>query len=143
MEIADLIRQERGSDTVAGILSCDSAESTTTVAAKFGLADSSDCYREIDAAEATKVLESVLHKDMAYDLEIMPLQLAEELSAQFIAEFSEINARFFTNGFWGRLPRYSSGVGPGWNPVTSATFDAGVIVVADQKVGCVWCLDED
>lgn len=141
MDVTARIKQERGMDTIAGIVPCGAA-SATEVAVQFGLSGSSECYQEIDALEAALVLENVLHRDMAYGVEIMPLAMAKQLAAKFIDAFSGTSACFFTNGGWGR-PQVTPGVGPGWSPATAATFDTGVIVVSGQQVGCVWCLDED
>jgi len=55
-------------------------------------------------------------------------------------------ARFFTNGTFHEESReLGSNVtqGPGWNPVTEATFDTGVIVVAKRSAACLWVEDED
>lgn len=140
MDITERIKQERGQDTIAGILPGAASASVTDVARSFGLLDSSECYEEIDAVEAAKVIENVLHRDMAYKTEIMPFSLARELSGEFVAAFAGSDARFFTNGEWGRS---TGALGVGWTPVTSATFDTGVLVVSDQTFGCVWCMDED
>lgn len=142
MDVTERIKQERGKDTIAGILPGAASASVTDVASSFGLLDSPECYEEIDAVEAARVLENVLHRDMAYKAEIMPMSLARELSGEFVAVFADSDARFFTNGEWGR-PMGALGIGPSWAPVTSATFDTGVLVVSDQRVGCVWCMDED
>lgn len=142
LHITERIKQQRGQDTIAGILPGAASATVTHVASIFGLMESPECYEEIDAVEATKVIENVLHRDMAYETEIMPISLARELSGEFVAMFAGTDARFFTNGEWGR-PREAPGVGPSWAPVTSATFDTGVLVVSDQTFGCVWCMDED
>lgn len=140
MDITERIKQKRGQDTIAGILPGAASATVADVASSFGLLDSPEHYEEIDAVEAAKVIENVLHRDMAYKNEIMPISLARELSGEFFAMFAGTDARFFTNGEWGR----SLGAhGIGWTPVTSATFDTGVLVVSDQTVGCVWCMDED
>lgn len=34
-------------------------------------------------------------------------------------------------------------VGAGWNPVTEATFDTGVIAIGHDRSLCVWVEDED
>lgn len=140
MDITERIKKERGQDTIAGILPGAASPSVADVARSFGLLDSPECYQEIDAVEAARVLENVLHRDMAYKIEIMPISHARELSEEFIAAFTGSDARFFTNGEWGRS---TGALGVGWTPVTSATFDTGVLVVSDQRVGCVWCMDED
>ncbi|MEG0192273.1 hypothetical protein [Stenotrophomonas sp. YIM B13575] len=140
MDIAERIKQERGQDTIAGILPGAASATVTDVASSFGLLDSPECYEEIDAVEAAKVIENVLYRDMAYNTQIMPFSLDRELSGEFVAAFAGSDARFFTNGEWGRS---MGALGVGWTPVTSATFDTGVLVVSDQAVGCVWCMDED
>lgn len=140
MDITERIKQERGKDTIAGILPGAVSASVADVARSFGLLDSPECYEEIDAVEAAGVIENVLHWDMAYKTEIMSISLARELSGEFLAAFAGADARFFTNGEWGRS---TGALGVGWTPVTSATFDTGVLVVSDQMAGCVWCMDED
>ncbi len=51
------------------------------LAAEFGLAPEPASYREIDAATARRVLELILHRDMAYHSEIMPAGRAAELAS--------------------------------------------------------------
>lgn len=72
MDITERIKQERGQDTIAGILHGAASATVTDVASSFGLLDSPECYEEIDAVEVAKVIENVLHRDMAYNTEIMP-----------------------------------------------------------------------
>uniref|UniRef100_UPI0033414574 hypothetical protein n=1 Tax=Castellaniella defragrans TaxID=75697 RepID=UPI0033414574 len=135
------IKQERDRGTIAGFLPCV-LTSVTEAASKFGLTDASECYKEIDDVEAVMVLTRVLHNGLAYTSdEIMPLAEARNLAASFIAEFSNVPARFFTNGNWGS-PRAAE-AGRSWHPATSSTFDAGVVVLSDHGIGCVWCMDED
>ena len=55
MDITERIKQERGQDTIAGILPGAASASVTEVARSFGLLDSPECYEEINAVEAAKV----------------------------------------------------------------------------------------
>lgn len=92
-------------------------------------------YREIDRSSAHNILTSVLHTDLAYGVESMPLVRATELACQFIELFEE--ARYYTNGL---IPRQAP---CGWNPATQATFDTGVLVIGRVSSGCLWVEDED
>lgn len=139
--VAARIRQARGADTIAGVLPLAGA-SVVDVAACFGLSSDAACYHEIDTDEAAAVLEALLHRDLAYGVELMPATTARQLAADFIALFAGTPVRWFTNGSWGRPP-VAPGVGPEWSPATDATFDAGVIALATTAAGCVWCMDED
>ena len=112
------------------------------VAAEFGLSSAANVYEEILREEATAVLTAVLHKDMAYNCEIMLLEQANALAADVISLFEANGARFFTNGGYGR-PRLNPNVGPGWMAATEATFDTGVLVLAPSSCACLWFMDED
>ncbi len=65
---------------------------------------------------------------------------------EFLAEFG-LEASFFTNGNWEegwkRAEDGRSAVGPSWDPVTSATFDGGVIALDQERSGILWLGDED
>lgn len=111
-------------------------------AAKCGLSAKPGIYREISRAEALAVIQSVLHRDMAYQAEIMPRTDAEVLAESLLAEYRAGPARYFTNGDFGRSPAHPN-VCPGWNPATRSTFDTGVLVLARNKSMCLWVQDED
>jgi hypothetical protein len=119
--------------------------SASELAREFGLDDEPSFYKEIDEAAARDLIRSVLHRDMAYNAEVMHEARAAELADQFLAQFGP-GTRYFSNGSW-HLPRVVlvNGVvcGPSWDPVTPATFDTGVLAIGQERSGCFWVEDED
>ena len=97
------------------------------LAREFGLRDDPVAYREIDESAARESVKRLLHRDQAYDAEMMPEPEAARLTEAFFAQFGS-GARFFTNN---------------WCPATDATFDEGVLVLGAQRCGCFWVEDED
>lgn len=88
--------------------------------------------REIDAAAAEALLVSVLHRDLAYGLEMMPLDEARAMASEFVAAATP-GTRFFTN---------TAGDGS-WTPLTDATFDCAIIRVGEHEVVQAWVECED
>jgi hypothetical protein len=111
-------------------------------AAQCGLFADRGIYHEISRDEALAVLQAILHRDMAYQAEVMPHADAEELAKSVLAVYMASSDRYFTNGDFGKL-RPNPNVGPGWNPATHSTFDTGVLVLASNKSMCFWVQDED
>jgi hypothetical protein len=115
------------------------------VAREFGLREGDLCYKEIDADDARRLICTILRQDLAYNSEQMPLARAEELTEQFLAQFSS-DSRYFTNGTW-HLPATVRPdgivIGASWDSVTDATFDTGVLVIGPERSGRVWVEDED
>jgi len=110
------------------------------LAAEFGLAPIDGIYDEISAEEAVSVLETVIHKDMAYSVEIVSREEALKLADDFVSSFKSDEARFFTNGDLGRRNALGS---MSWSPATNATFDTGVLVLGKASCACMWFKDED
>jgi hypothetical protein len=106
------------------------------VMAKFGLRADASLLVEFDAETARAILGTLLWKDMAYGTECMPRAQAEQLAREVLAAHSEANSRYYSNGDWSRSE--------GWNPLTEATFDAGLIVSrGNGEYFCIWFEDED
>jgi hypothetical protein len=115
------------------------------LAGEFGLNDEPSFYEEIDKVAARQLILRVLHRDMAYNAEVMTEPRAAELADQFLAQFGP-DTRYFTNGSWHLPPVIRpDGVvcGPSWDPVTAATFDTGVLAIGSAQSGCLWVEDED
>ncbi len=100
---------------------------------KVGCKPIGESWQMIPLREASEVLSTILWRDMAYDNPIMEKAQAEQLTTRFLALFPD-RPRFFTN----RDRRYKS-----WMPATDATFDMGVIALTTNRVGMLWCEDED
>ena len=112
--------------------------SAGAAASDFGLSGKAAIYREIQADVAVSVIANVLHRDMAYDQQIMPAARALGLAKEFVGCFPRDATRFFTNGTFGRKQE-----APSWSPATDATFDTGVIVLSSGMTACLWFQDED
>ena len=80
----------------------------------------------------------MLHVDVAYNMPLMTIELAEGLARRFLVCCGE-GADFVTNG---SLARTSKG-GGAWSPLTDATFDAGIVGISSSRVGLLWVEDED
>ena len=97
---------------------------------------------EIRRDEAVRVLVCWLHRDAAYQTELMPEQYALELAVSFIDEYSDDTSRFFTNGRWHDSTRPQS-----WQPLTESVFDGGLLIESgrgnDTQHTCLWFEDED
>jgi hypothetical protein len=119
-----------------GVVRCGvsslTAPTVSELAREFGLRASESCYREIDEAAARASVLRLLHRDLAYDAEVMPLGWAGQLTDRFFAQFGEgstsFSNKFFTNN---------------WCPVTDATFDEGILILGPDSCGCLWVEDED
>ena len=122
------------------------AEPTVTdLAREFRLRDDATIYKEIDATAASRLIQTILQKDMAYGCRIMSTELSAELAAAFMQQFGS-GARYFTNGTY-HVQRVQLSptvwTGPSWDPATEATFDTGVLVIGQAGSGCLWIEDED
>lgn len=97
---------------------------------------------EIGRDDAVRVLVCWLHRDAAYQTELMPFQRAQSLAASFVREYSDETSRFFTNGRWDDSTRPQS-----WQPFTESVFDGGLLIESgrgnDTQHTCLWFEDED
>lgn len=106
---------------------------------RFGLATDYQ-LRQIERHRAIDVLTTLLHRDMAYGLELMPATDAQRFAVWLLERFPAEGSAFYTNGDW---RRDSHGGSPGWTPLTASTFDGGVIATSGGLAACVWFEDED
>ena len=92
-------------------------------------------WREVDRDRAAEVLTHVLHREMSYQVEVMPLNRANSLAQALIAHCGG-RARFATNTE--DMPGRSV-----WFPATDATFDCGLLIIGDHARAVYWVEDED
>jgi hypothetical protein len=126
-------------------LSSQPAPTLMELAREFGLREEQACYQEIDESAARRLIHLVLHRDLAYNAEIMPEARAAELADGFLGGFGA-GTRYFSNGTWHLPPVARSDrvvQGASWEPVTAATFDTGVLAIGPERSGCLWVEDED
>ncbi|MEP7096386.1 MAG: hypothetical protein ABI748_01880, partial [Dokdonella sp.] len=104
-----------------------------------------DGWLEISAYDARIVAAAVLQRDLAHDAEIMSRAEATELAEAFLDLAPEPHV-YFTNGSWADLfdeENKSSSDSVSFDPISNATFDAGVICVGDGVTAILWVEDED
>jgi hypothetical protein len=133
---AEIVQRRKGSKVRCGILSVASP-AVADIARAFDLSPIADCYGEVSAEKARAILVRILHRDLAYDSIIVPLDEAEELAAGFLLAASSPACGYFSNGDFSRTPPLA------WNPATEATFDTGILVVGAKQSACLWVEDED
>lgn len=102
---------------------------------------------QIDKAKAQSILALLLYKDMAYESEIMPIDRADYLVERFCDLFTN-KASYFSNSTRNKNDYFNTGKAfelglNSWNPLTEATFDSGIIVCDDERIGVAWFEDED
>ena len=115
------------------------------LAREFGLSDQQWRYKEIGEDDGRKLVHTLLHRDLAYNAELMSAAQAEELGNRFLGQFGP-GTRYFTNGTWHTLSTIRSdgaAAVTSWDPVTSATFDMGILAIGPERSGCMWVEDED
>ncbi|HZZ81118.1 MAG TPA: hypothetical protein VFE62_21630 [Gemmataceae bacterium] len=139
MNVVDEILARRNCGSVHCGISSKAHPALADLAREFGLADDPALYRQIDSAAARRLLERILHQDLAYDSEVMPIDEASDLAGRFMAYFETVDTLYYTNGTFHELQRN----GTSWNPVTEATFDTGVLAISAERAGCLWVEDED
>jgi hypothetical protein len=117
---------------------------TTTISLEYF----KDHIKEIENRElAEGILASLLHKDIAYSVEIMTLEKAIILTKKFFSLFSS-HAIYFSNSTWNEnehaIPAKSFELGlSSWAPLTELTFDSGIIICDDNRVGIAWFSNDD
>ncbi len=102
-------------------------------------------WREVDLAQARRILKHVLRRDLAYGSERIPEAEAERLVTAFLGAVGN-DLSGYTNGTWGLPPEQLSGgvtTSASWSPITDSTFDGGVVCVGSERLGIIWVQDED
>lgn len=93
---------------------------------------------EVERQRALEFLTEILHKDLAYKVEVMPEARARWLAEEFLRSFGWHGSRFATNS------ADSPSTFPfAWTPATEFTFDAGVVVLGSAASGLSWVADQD
>lgn len=146
--IAQILERRESVRTTCATVPTVSTESphqtADRVAALHGLRPLGEGWLEISGQDALVIVTAVLHRDLAYGTEVMPLAQAQELATEFLDLAPEPHM-YFSNGNWaeafavGELTASSVG----FDPISDSTFDAGVICVGDGMASIVWVEDED
>jgi hypothetical protein len=110
--------------------------------ATFGFKGLGDAWIEVSSQAATKLVREILLKDLAYRVAMMSEDEAALLAKRFFALFDG-SVRCFTNGNLVVQDADPTEVPGSWNPITEATFDAGVVCLGSCRIGILWVEDED
>lgn len=106
----------------------------------FGLTGKAENLLVISPEQAVTALTALLHKDMAYNSELMTEAEAAALAQELIRHFATPDAVIYSSGEWrdeenGELIYCS--------PFTKATFDAGMLIRNREETIAIWFEDED
>ena len=100
-----------------------------------------DLWVTMSRSQAQSLLTDCLAHDLAHGEPIMDESEAKRLAASFVDVFPQ-ETTFITN-----TARFSDGTtstdSSGWEPISHATFDTGVIAEAGGVIGILWVEDED
>lgn len=91
----------------------------------------------VDRAKAASILAYVASRSLAYE----PFRTASEgVRMSVLDALADLSptARFFTNGDWGAGSPSTT-----WQPLSTATFDAGVLGFDDDNAFIYWREEED
>jgi hypothetical protein len=113
----------------------------SAVLSMFGLDPSVGALIKLTAPHAQAVLEALLWKDLAYSVEIMPLEKAAALAHEFVNSGQHENTQYFSNADWSLY--FNKTRGFSFTGFTESTFDGGVIAIGGGFASCVWVEDED
>ena len=100
-----------------------------------------------DKKLACDIITILIHQDLAYDAEMIPLEEAALLANKFFSLFSN-QAAYFFNSTWNEHEHsqvdkdFKLGLSS-WTSLTEATFDSGIIICDNDKIGIAWFADED
>jgi hypothetical protein len=110
--------------------------------------DFKNSFLEIDNVELAKaILTALLHKGMLHSMELMPLDKANLLADKFFSLFSK-QALYFSNSTWneneyaGPDKDFEFGLSS-YAPLTELTFDSGIVICDNSKIGIIWFSEDD
>lgn len=108
------------------------------LAETVGLEPLGQRWRLVDRVRAEAILTRVLHRSLAYEVELMPRSTAAWLASEFLGAVGLHGTRFATNT--PDLP----GTSPfGWEPATEWPIDTGVMAIGVNGAVLHWVADED
>lgn len=136
-DVEHLLRQRRAEQLWLHVAPRGEHATFDEVAMTAGLAPLGRAWVEVSASQAKQMLVALLHQDMAYESELMPLRRAEWLAERFLRTFGEHGTRYATNTY-----DPSGADARAWTPATGWTFDSGIVVIGRSDVGLFWVADE-
>lgn len=114
-----------------------------SVVAQVGLGPLEGSWHELGRSEAEAFLTALLHVGLAYSNELVPLPTARDLARGFLDSVGGPESRFACNR--SRFEGQGSVLGhsSSWDPLTSHTFDTGIVAIGENGGAVYWVAEED
>jgi hypothetical protein len=112
---------------------------------EYGFNPLNDAWLAISREQAEMLVLYIIACDLSYRSELTDLDTASRLAERFMACFTD-DVRCYTNGTWYEADTALNATvtrGAAWTPITSATFDTGVVCLDNLNIGMLWVEDED
>ncbi|SKB02132.1 hypothetical protein SAMN02745166_03554 [Prosthecobacter debontii] len=90
----------------------------------------------IDEATAIAMISEMLHRSLAYRVEMMSEKTAAHCAEAFRELFDRFSITCVSNG-------YINADGMGWTPITDSTFEMAVAIYDANNIGMICVEDED
>lgn len=133
MNLLSLLSAHPVGEVRCGVVSVG-ADDMTAVLAKFGLSAPDQGLVELDRPRAMALLTQLIEVDLAYGTACTSHEEAGVIAETLLSEHTGPDSRYFSNG---------DGT-CSWMPLTSSTFDAGLLVQHRPHVYfCVWFEEND
>jgi hypothetical protein len=149
MNLVDVIQGRRAAGRVSCALlphaNVASARDLADLAVQaVGLRPLGEHWLEVSESDAEAIAIRLLQRDLASQVEIMPLAEATALATGLLLLVPPPFA-CFTNGDWADAFRDESDTGEGFSfdPISDATLDAGIVCVGDGCTAIFWVEDEE
>jgi hypothetical protein len=137
-DVVRMMRERSAGEIWLTLLQPGEAKDLDDVARIAGLEPLGRAWVEVDITRARHFLVAILHKDLAYNREVMTEHRATWLADEFLRSFGKFNSRFATNS-----PDMPATFPFSWTPATEFTFDAGIAIMGEAGSGVYWVADED
>lgn len=137
-DVKDLLLSRGVGWVTLSVVDRGEARTFDDVARRAGLFPLGEGWRQVDSAAAREMLAWILHRGLAYSVELMPFAQASRLAEEFLGVFGSDDTRFATNlSATPNSPTWSS------HPATQHTLDAGIVCLSPSLTGVYWVAEED
>ena len=140
--VSDLVGLRDAGYLRVGVTKTYSGESLPEVLLRLGIRiDGKDQCRELDSAEALRLLVALFTRGLAYNTEHLKSADAQVLAQRILSDFFPSRSRLFTNIDATVEELLSGTYGSFWG--TEATFCVALVARGDSSAAVVWVEEED
>ena len=93
-------------------------------------------WQKLDKENAVLLLSRMLHKSLAYKIELLPMKTARYVSEKFISQFDSWSSVCLSNG-------YIMEDTASWDSITESTFEMAFVIMDEVFISLVCVEDED